>query len=84
MTSAEDLIEKVDRQYADGADGIALWDPNQFSGWQTGKAPYWPLVSRLGHRKQISNRSFLYEPTAIPLTRLGENHYSRWFPNTGF
>ncbi len=24
------------------------------------------------------------QPQSIPLTRLGDNHYSRWFPTTGF
>jgi hypothetical protein len=23
-------------------------------------------------------------PVAAPLTRLGDNYYSRWFPGTGF
>jgi hypothetical protein len=24
------------------------------------------------------------QPLMIPLTRLDENYFSRWFPNTGF
>ncbi|MDF1746556.1 MAG: hypothetical protein P1V19_22870, partial [Gimesia sp.] len=84
MKSANDIRKRVVRDYEQGADGIAVWDPNQFAGWQTGHNPYWPLISRLGHRKQLKERSFLYKPVATPLTRLGENHYSRWYPNTGF
>jgi len=84
MKSANDIMSRVIRDYKQGADGIAIWDPNQFVGWQTGKNPYWPLVSRLGHRKQLQDRALLYRPVATPLTRLGTNYYSRWYPNTGF
>ncbi len=84
MESANSLLQSVARDYAQGADGIAVWDPNQFVTWQKGHNPYWPLVSKLGHRQQVREGSLLFKPTAIPLTRLGENHYSRWYPNTGF
>jgi len=84
MSSATDLLSKVTRDYDAGADGIAVWDPNQFESWQNGKNPYWPLVSRLGHREKLRDGSLLFKPIATPLTRLGENYYSRWYPNTGF
>ncbi len=84
MKSASDLLSKVAANYEDGADGIAVWDPNQFVEWESGKNPYWPLVSRLGHRQKVRDGSLLYKPVATPLTRLGTNHYSRWYPNTGF
>lgn len=84
MNSATDLLSKVAGNYNDGADGIAVWDPNQFVTWQSGKNPYWPLTSKLGHRKALLDGSLLYKPVATPLTRLGNNHYSRWHPNTGF
>ncbi len=84
MSSARDLLSKVAREYDQGADGIAVWDPQQFEGWQSGKHPYWPLVSKLGHRDEVRDGSLLFKPLATPLTRLGENYYSRWFPNTGF
>ena len=84
MNSAADLAERVTRDYQQGADGIAVWDPEQFTGWQKGKHPYWPLVLKLGHRGKLADGSLIFEPVATPLTRLGENHYSRWYPNTGF
>ncbi len=84
MKSAEVLQQSVARDYDHGADGIAVWDPNQFVKWESGKHPYWPLVSKLGHRQQVRNGSLIYTPVTTPLTRLGENHYSRWYPNTGF
>lgn len=84
MHSAINLLTGVAKDYREGADGIAVWDPNQFVKWQSGQHPYWPLISRLGHRDQVNDGTLIFEPTAIPLTRLGENHYSRWYPNTGF
>lgn len=84
MESADSLLKSVTRDYENGADGIAVWDPNQFVTWQKGRHPYWPLVSKLGHRQQVRDGSLIFKPTAIPLTRLGENYYSRWYPNTGF
>ena len=84
LHSGTKLLSDSARHFAEGADGIAVWDPNQFEKWQVGKAPYWPLISRLGHREQLLDGSLLYAPVRIPLTRLGDNHYSRWFPNTGF
>ncbi|MEQ8852399.1 family 10 glycosylhydrolase [Gimesia sp.] len=84
MESADSLLKSVTRDYEQGADGIAVWDPNQFVTWQKGRNPYWPLVSKLGHCQHISAGSFIFKPTTIPLTRLGDNHYSRWYPNTGF
>ncbi|MCA9062914.1 MAG: hypothetical protein KDA96_07640, partial [Planctomycetaceae bacterium] len=84
MESAGTLLQSVARDYDNGADGIAVWDPDQFVSWQNGHNPYWPLVSKLGHRRHLRDGSLLFRPTAIPLTRLGENHYSRWYPNTGF
>lgn len=78
------LLKDAARHFDEGADGIAVWDPNQFNGWQVGKTPYWPLISRLGHRDQLRDGSLLYVPVRIPLTRLGGNYYSRWYPNTGF
>ena len=84
MKSAGELLKSVARDYDQGADGIAVWDPNQFVSWGEGKAPYWPLISKLGHRNQVWDGSLLFKPVQTPLTRMGENHYSRWYPNTGF
>ncbi|MEZ6127667.1 MAG: hypothetical protein R3C59_03230 [Planctomycetaceae bacterium] len=84
MNSARELLDSVSRDYDQGADGIAVWDPEQFENWQSGKHPFWPLVSKLGHRDKVRDGSLLFKPLTAPLTRLGDNHYSRWFPNTGF
>jgi hypothetical protein len=84
MDSAEQLLARVTKNYQEGADGIAVWDPKQFTGWQKGRHPYWPLLSKIGHRDRVADGSLIFEPVATPLTRMGENHYSRWYPNTGF
>ena len=41
---------------------------------------------RLGHRDDVLRWAKGGPPQSltIPLTRLGDNHFSRWFPNTGF
>ncbi|MFK5924978.1 MAG: hypothetical protein QM496_22585 [Verrucomicrobiota bacterium] len=84
MPSAKGILKNAARQYDEGVDGFAVWDPNQFEHWGKGVNPFWPLISQLGHREKVKNGSLLYAPVRIPLTRLGENHFSRWFPNTGF
>lgn len=84
MKSASDFLQSVHQDYAAGADGIAVWDPNQFVTWESGKNPYWPLLSKSGHRLQVASGELLYAPVQTPLTRLGTNHYSRWTPNAGF
>ncbi len=84
LNSAVRLIQDSLRHYEQGADGIAVWDPDHFQKWEVGHNPYWPLVSQLGHRQQLRDGSLLYAPVSTPLTRLGDNHFSRWFPNTGF
>jgi hypothetical protein len=62
-----------------------VWDPFQFRGWADGgNHCYWPLVSQLGHREKLEDGSLLFLPRITPLTRVGGNHFSRWYPNTGF
>ena len=43
-------------------------------------------LGRLGHPTDIIRwaKKGVPTPEVIPLTRLGENNYNRWFPNTGF
>ena len=62
-------IYSVEAHYRDGSPG------NVFD-----------VASLLGHRQLIAEWAANGVPTplAIPLTRMGDNHYSRWFPNTGY
>jgi lysophospholipase L1-like esterase len=85
MPGASELVDRVAKDYREGADGIAVWDPFQFRGWADGgNHCYWPLVSQLGHREKLEDGSLLFLPRITPLTRVGGNHFSRWYPNTGF
>ncbi len=84
MPDAPELLKRVAADYRAGADGIAVWDPHQFRGWPKGDQDYWPLVRNLGHKDRLEDGSLLFEARIDPLTRLGQNHFSRWFPNTGF
>ena len=83
----EELCKKVTTFYQQGASGIAIWDPQVEHGWT--EKPHGNLfdtMGRLGHREDIARWAAqgVPLPLAIPLTRLDENHYSRWFPTTGF
>lgn len=83
----EELCKKVTDFYQAGASGIAIWDPQVEHGWT--EKPHGNLfdtMGRLGHREDIARwaKSGVPLPLSIPLTRLDENHYSRWFPTTGF
>ncbi len=83
----EELCKKVTTFYQQGATGIAIWDPQIEAGWS--EKPHGNLfdtMGRLGHRELIARwaREGVPLPLSIPLTRLDENHYSRWFPTTGF
>ena len=82
-----ELCKKVTAFYQQGASGIAIWDPQVEAGWT--EQPHGNLfetLSQVGHRDLIARwaKDGVPLPLAIPLTRLDENHYSRWFPTTGF
>lgn len=83
----QDLCKKVTAQYAAGATGIAIWDPQVERGWHE-KSPgnVFDVLARLGHRDDVARWAKNGPPQSltIPLTRLDENYFSRWFPNTGF
>ena len=77
MDSAEETLARVEKDYHQETDGIAVWDPEQFTAWQKGQHPYWPLILNLGHRDKVADGSLIFDPVVTPLTRMGENHYSR-------
>ncbi len=83
----QELCQKVSQFYQQGATGIAIWDPQVEHGWT--EKPHGNLfdtMGRLGHRDDIARWATqgVPLPLSIPLTQLDENHYSRWFPTTGF
>jgi hypothetical protein len=85
--SPAELSKKVTSYYQAGANGIAIWDPKIEGGWKD--RPHGNIFDTLG---RLSDRATVARwakdgvplPQTIPLTRLDENYYSRWFPTTGF
>jgi hypothetical protein len=83
----QELCKAAAEFLAAGDPGIAIWDPQFPKGW-TDKSPgnVMDVLGKLGHREDLERwaRQGIPQPLTIPLTRLDENHFSRWFPNTGF
>lgn len=84
-----DLCRLVLEWYEQGASGIAVWDPEQVrTGYGDDLYQGQPidLLAYLGHRELIAH----WAAQGVPLphtrlvTKLGENEYSRWLPNTGY
>ena len=100
QNSAQGSLSQALEHYARGASGILVWDPNPvgfyspeggYSAAHSGsyfrpREIYWPVVSRLGHLKEMRGR--LDEgkplPTHIPLKRYGDYWFGRWIPDVGF
>jgi len=86
IPTPDDVLNFAKKFYEQGADGIAFWDPVPETGWK-GVGSMWPMISRLGHVEELETREgklFHYRPKVTPVTRLDQNYYSKWFPNTGF
>ncbi len=83
----QEIAKKVTAHYAAGASGIAIWDPQVENRWPEGSpGNVFDALALLGHREVVAGwvEKGVPAPVSIPLTRLDENYYSRWFPNTGF
>lgn len=82
-----EFCKKVDTFYKQGATGIAIWDPSVEVGWtEKPHGNFFDTLSLLSNRDVIPRWSAkgVPLPLSIPLKRLGENEYSRFFPTTGF
>jgi len=83
----KEFCAKAAAYLAAGADGIAVWDPQVHKGWpDNSPGAAMDVFARLGHREELERwaKEGVPPPLSIPLTRLDENYFSRWFPNTGF
>lgn len=83
----QELIKKVVSYYTAGDPGVAIWDPQVQKGWPEGsQGNVFDVLGRLGHARDLVRwaKNGVPQPLTIPLTRLDENYFSRWFPNTGF
>jgi hypothetical protein len=83
----QELCKAAAGYLAAGDPGIAIWDLQVAKGWPD-KSPgnATEVMTRLGHREDLLrwSKNGVPQPLTIPLTRLDENYFSRWFPNTGF
>lgn len=83
----KELCHKAAGWLVQGDPGIAIWDPQVTKGWPEGSAGnVFDVLGHLGHRDDLLRwaKAGVPAPLTIPLTRLDENYFSRWFPNTGF
>lgn len=83
----KELCQKAGAYLAAGDPGIAIWDPQVMKGWpDNSPGNVFDVLGKLGHRDDLLRwaKTGPPEPLTIPLTRLDENYFSRWFPNTGF
>jgi hypothetical protein len=83
----KELCAKAAAWLEQGDPGIAIWDPQVHKGWpDSSPGNVFDVLGHLGHRDDLRRWAKQGPPTplTIPLTRLDDNHFSRWFPNTGF
>lgn len=83
----QELCKQVGAYLLKGDPGVAIWDPQVQKGWpDNSPGNVFDILGKLGHRDDLLRwaKQGVPTPLAIPLTQLDENHFSRWFPNTGF
>ena len=84
-----DMCRLVTEWYKGGADGIGIWDPEQVRtgyGDDVYQGQPMDVLAYLGHRELIAYwaKHGVPLPNTRLLTRLGDNEYSPWYPNTGY
>lgn len=84
LDSRDYVLDTATEFYEHDIPGIAVWDPDPTRTYRNAPGNTWPILSRLGHVEELRSGQLNIRPRTIPLTRYGLNHYSRWFPNTGW
>jgi hypothetical protein len=83
----KELCQKAAGYLVNGDAGVSIWDPQVMKGWPGGEpGNVFDVLGKLGSKDDLLRWAKNGPPTplSIPLTRLDENYFSRWFPNTGF
>lgn len=83
----KELCQKAAAYLVNGDAGVSIWDPQVMKGWPGGEpGNVFDVLGKLGSKDDLLRWAKNGPPTplSIPLTRLDENYFSRWFPNTGF
>jgi len=80
------FYENISNLYNKGAKGIGVWDADMGLYKSPGNLNLREVIKYLGNKELIAHWSKFGqpEPHVIRLTRLGENEYSGWAPNSGF
>jgi hypothetical protein len=84
-----DMCRLITEWYQKGADGIGIWDPEQVrTGYGDNVYQGQPMdvLAYLNHRELIAYwaKHGVPLPNTRLVTKLGENEYSPWYPNTGY
>jgi hypothetical protein len=84
-----DMCRLITQWYAEGADGIGIWDPEQVRtgyGDDVYQGQPMDVLAYLGHRELIAYwaKHGVPLPNTRLVTRLGDNEYSPWYPNVGY
>lgn len=84
----EDFCQSVVKWYDAGVPGIAVWDPDNGSGFTRNptEGTSMDLLRYIGHRDLLAYWSAHGVPKSnlFPLLKLGDNEYSEWLPNRGY
>ena len=86
LPNPTDLCNEVLKYHSEGTAGIAIWDFRTETGFKGGEGKFIDFGGYLGHTELIEYwANFgVPVPNSYPLIKLGENEYSRWYPNTGY
>ena len=85
----EDLCKLMLQYYAEGADGIAIWDVSIAGGYPANVPSEGNPIdvhAYFGHRELLAwwAQHGVPKPNSFPLHKFGDNEYSKYRPNSGY